>query len=97
VAVAPQPVSWRLPGPTAGERISSEVRVVLTEMDQFSTIRESGFDPWQYDSPEHETTATSHPMLRIVGDSDIPEGVVAVRGKGSATIQSDQRYARECW
>ncbi len=36
--------------PEKGQRGPFQVRVILTEIDPFSTIHDSGFDPWRYDS-----------------------------------------------
>ncbi len=41
-----------------------KVRVLLTEMDQFSTIEDSGLDPWRYDSP---VAYLWKPPITIVG------------------------------
>jgi hypothetical protein len=35
----------------AGEKGPFKVKVLITELDQFATIKESGLDPWNYDSP----------------------------------------------
>lgn len=44
---------------------------------------------------EEANTTNRHPMLKDVSTSDSPEAVLAARSKGSATIQSDRKYARE--
>jgi hypothetical protein len=41
-----------------------KVRVLLTEMDQFSTIEDSGFDPWRYDSA---ATYLWKPPITVLG------------------------------
>jgi|GEM_PF-6235875 len=35
----------------SGQKGPFKVKVLLTEIDQFATIKESGLDPWNYDSP----------------------------------------------
>ena len=36
--------------PKKGQKGPFQVRVILTEIDPFSTIKDSGFDPWRYES-----------------------------------------------